>query len=123
MTSTRTVHGISEADPRPAHAPEVSVSTEGLGEAIAELAARLHAATYELLVLLREFDERVITGTGVSCQGGAPLRRRNVSARSVAVWDGTPFDVAWAMDVLRGRSGGSGEPGRSGESGWSAPRQ
>jgi hypothetical protein len=28
-----------------------------LGEAIAELAARLHAATYELLVLLRRFDE------------------------------------------------------------------
>jgi hypothetical protein len=27
-----------------------------LGDAIAELAARLHAATYELLVLLREFD-------------------------------------------------------------------
>lgn len=27
-----------------------------LGEAIAELAARMHAATYELLVLLREFD-------------------------------------------------------------------
>jgi Domain of unknown function (DUF222)/HNH endonuclease len=27
-----------------------------LGEAIAELAARVHAATYELLVLLREFD-------------------------------------------------------------------
>ena len=33
-------------------------STERLGEAIAELAARLHAATYELLVLLRAFDER-----------------------------------------------------------------
>jgi hypothetical protein len=30
--------------------------TEQLGEAIAELAARLHAATYELLVLLRQFD-------------------------------------------------------------------
>ena len=24
-----------------------------------------------------------------------------ISARSIAVWDGTPFDVAWAMDVLR----------------------
>jgi hypothetical protein len=30
--------------------------TEQLGEAIAELAARLHAATYELLVMLRQFD-------------------------------------------------------------------
>jgi hypothetical protein len=32
--------------------------TEALGEQIAALAARLHAATYELLVLLREFDQR-----------------------------------------------------------------
>lgn len=31
-------------------------STDDLGEAIAELAARLHAATYQLLVMLREFD-------------------------------------------------------------------
>ena len=29
---------------------------DALGEAIAELAARIHAATYELLVMLREFD-------------------------------------------------------------------
>ncbi len=32
--------------------------TDDLGESIAALAARLHAATYELLVLLRQFDER-----------------------------------------------------------------
>ena len=32
--------------------------TDDLGEAIAALAARLHAATDELLVLLREFDAR-----------------------------------------------------------------
>jgi hypothetical protein len=32
--------------------------TDDLGETIAALTARLHAATYELLVLLREFDER-----------------------------------------------------------------
>jgi hypothetical protein len=31
--------------------------TEKLGEAIAQLAARIHAATYELLVLLRQFDD------------------------------------------------------------------
>ena len=30
---------------------------EHLGDAIAELAARLHAATYDLLVLLRQFDD------------------------------------------------------------------
>ena len=33
-----------------------STPVEQLGEAIADLAARLHAATYELLVMLRQFD-------------------------------------------------------------------
>ncbi|MEQ1911240.1 MAG: DUF222 domain-containing protein, partial [Vicinamibacterales bacterium] len=42
-----------------------------------------------------------------------------ITARSVAVWDGTPLDVVWAMDVLRGMSG---RPGR-GESGWTVPGQ
>ena len=41
---------------------------EQLGEAIAALAARLHAATHELLVLLREFDERAGWNNGfLSC--------------------------------------------------------
>jgi 5-methylcytosine-specific restriction endonuclease McrA len=41
---------------------------EDLGERIAALAARLHAATYELLVLLREFDHRCGWNTGfLSC--------------------------------------------------------
>ena len=31
---------------------------DALGEAIAELAARIHAATYELLAMLRDFDEQ-----------------------------------------------------------------
>jgi hypothetical protein len=35
-----------------------STPVEQLGETIADLAARIHAATYELLVMLREFDER-----------------------------------------------------------------
>ena len=39
--------------------------TDALGETIAALAARLHAATYELLVLLHEFDER--TGWNNGC--------------------------------------------------------
>ena len=30
---------------------------DALGERIAELAARIHAATHELLVMLREYDE------------------------------------------------------------------
>jgi hypothetical protein len=41
----------------PAVAPPLP-DAEALGEAIAALAARLHAATYELLLLLREFDAR-----------------------------------------------------------------
>ena len=45
-----------------------AVSTEALGEEIAALAARLHAATYELLVLLREFDDRTGWNNGfASC--------------------------------------------------------
>ena len=52
----------------PTHAPITSVTkavepqrraeTVALGDAIAELAARIQAATYELLVMIREFDER-----------------------------------------------------------------
>ncbi len=42
--------------------------TDDLGETIAALAARLRAATYELLVLLRECDERKGWNNGfVSC--------------------------------------------------------
>jgi Domain of unknown function (DUF222) len=42
--------------------------TDALGETIAALAGRLHAATYELLVLLREFDERAGWNNGcLSC--------------------------------------------------------
>jgi hypothetical protein len=37
--------------------PDRTAHVAQLGEAIAELAARLHAATYELLVMLREFDQ------------------------------------------------------------------
>jgi hypothetical protein len=35
-----------------------SRSIEQLGEAIADIAAGIHAATYQLLVLLQEFDAR-----------------------------------------------------------------
>ena len=39
-----------------------------LGDAIATLAARLHAATYELLVMLRDFDDRAgWNNGGLSC--------------------------------------------------------
>ena len=42
--------------------------TDSLGDAIAELSARIQAATYELLVLIREFDERCGWNNGfLSC--------------------------------------------------------
>ena len=44
--------------PLPPSAPLVSSDTHALGATIASLAAGLHAATYQLLVLLREFDAR-----------------------------------------------------------------
>jgi hypothetical protein len=46
----------SSRDTRIAVAAEREHHVVRLGDAIAELAARLHAATYELLVMLREFD-------------------------------------------------------------------
>ncbi|HVT19252.1 MAG TPA: hypothetical protein VHQ90_24115, partial [Thermoanaerobaculia bacterium] len=47
--------GIGPPPPVPPCAPE---RLEELGERIAELAAQISAATYELLVMLRDFDER-----------------------------------------------------------------
>ncbi|HZI78181.1 MAG TPA: hypothetical protein VFD69_01645 [Vicinamibacterales bacterium] len=45
-------------------------TVEQLGEAIADIAAGIHAATYQMLVLLHEFDERRAGTTG-SCR--API--------------------------------------------------
>ena len=57
-----------------AHAPSAPVpqspphDTHALGESIAALAARLHAATYELLVLLGQFDAQLGWNSGfLSC--------------------------------------------------------
>lgn len=41
-----------------------STTVEQLGEAIADIAASIHAAVYQLLVLLREFDDREGWNTG-----------------------------------------------------------
>ena len=43
---------------QPAPPDEVAPDVEALGDRIADLAARIQAATYELLVLIRQFDER-----------------------------------------------------------------
>jgi hypothetical protein len=42
--------------PTPSVTLHPATPVEHLGEAIAELASRIHAATYELLVMLRQFD-------------------------------------------------------------------
>ena len=62
------------ASPQPvtAHAPldgpPSTLSVDQLGDAIAELSARIQAATYQLLVLIRDFDERRGWNDGfVSC--------------------------------------------------------
>ena len=52
--------------PNSALVPERLTDTDALGDAIAELAARIQAATYELLVLVREFDQREGWGQGFS---------------------------------------------------------
>ena len=45
-----------------------STPVEHLGEAIADLVARIHASTYELLVMVRQFDEQMGWNTGfLSC--------------------------------------------------------
>ncbi len=44
--------------------PRALKDAERLGENIAELAGRIQAANYELLVLIREFDERAGWGDG-----------------------------------------------------------
>ncbi|MEQ1910628.1 MAG: DUF222 domain-containing protein [Vicinamibacterales bacterium] len=66
MSSTPTLDVVPEPLSRTVLSPHGSTDT--LGEAIAQLAAQLHAATYELLVLLREFDERAGWNCGfLSC--------------------------------------------------------
>ena len=87
MATRSLVASITTATPLAS--PPVAASTEALGEQIAALAARLHAATYELLVLLREFDERTGWNGGfASCAhwlhwrtgiASAPPARRSVS--------------------------------------------
>ncbi len=55
------------AGPLPAPAQETEPSNEVLGNRIAEAAACIQAATYELLVLIRQFDERAGWDGFASC--------------------------------------------------------
>jgi hypothetical protein len=52
-----TIEPVHEAG-RNVPATGEGVELEELGECIAELAAQISAATYELLAMLRDFDER-----------------------------------------------------------------
>lgn len=56
----------THSDPHPDMAARLAAldATERLGDEIAELAAHLHAATYRLLTLLRDFDARDGWGGG-----------------------------------------------------------
>ena len=54
-------------DPRLVHPGDPRPGIEQLGDCIAELSARIQAATYELLVLIRQFDEANGWSTCVSC--------------------------------------------------------
>ena len=54
-------------DPELVHPGDPRAGIERLGDRIAELSARIQAATYELLVLIRQFDEANGWSTCVSC--------------------------------------------------------
>ena len=54
-------------DPELVHAGDPRPGIEQLGDRIAELSARIQAATYELLVLIRQFDEANGWSSCVSC--------------------------------------------------------
>ena len=69
--------------------------TDDLGETIAALAARLHAATYELLVLLRESDER--TGAPI---GSTPPQRAHHARRGPRHWR-TGIDLGASREKVR----------------------
>jgi len=74
--------------------PALPDDTERLGDEIARLAAHLHAATYQLLVMVREFDERGGWGGGfLSCAhwlswrtgiGPGPAREKVRVAKALA---------------------------------------
>ena len=82
----------SIAGPELSNTPE---DNERLGDEIARLAAHLHAATYQLLVLIRQFDERGGWGGGfLSCAqwlswrtgiGPGPAREKVRVAKALAV--------------------------------------
>ena len=88
-----------------AHASSAAAAdTHALGEAIASLAAGIHAATYRLLTLLREFDEREGWNNGfVSCahwlhwRTGIDLGASREKVRVARALGALPR-ISWAME-------------------------
>jgi hypothetical protein len=61
------MHDVTSSDstvPTPPSQPAAIADVEALGERIAKLSAQIQAATYQLLVMIREFDERGGWGEG-----------------------------------------------------------
>lgn len=91
-------------------------STHALGEAIASLAARIHAATYELLVLLREFDTRAGWSTGLLSIKSFFTWTRPLQIRSPVNWrlpqTPTRSTECWRWTVERSAFRGNVAPTR-----------
>ncbi len=86
-----------------AHASGAAAAdTHALGEAIASLAAGIHAATYRLLTLLRAFDEREGWNNGfVSCAHWLhSTPTRNVRASGAPAWR-TGIDLGASREKVR----------------------
>ena len=88
-------------------APSPADDTHALGESIAVLAARIHAATYELLVLLVEFDAREGWNTGsLSCAHWLHWRTSidlGAAREKVRVARALPALPLVSAEMLRGR--------------------
>ena len=98
------MHATPPLVPVTSAASGVSHDTHALGETIASIAAGLHAATYQLLVLLREFDARNGWNTGfLSCahwlhwRTGFDLGASREKLRVARALPALPR-IAWAME-------------------------
>lgn len=104
------VHGVSAetrsfiADSITDPATDPLADTHALGETIASLAAGIHAATYRLLTLLREFDARLGWNNGfVSCahwlhwRTGIDLGASREKVRVARALAALPR-ISWAME-------------------------
>jgi alcohol dehydrogenase (cytochrome c) len=73
--------------------------TAALGDAITELAARIQAATYELLAMIHQFDERGAYSPDTNTMYFA---LRNTCASQMATDDGTLYELASRRQIAPG---------------------